>query len=91
MEVQIAGIIFLASLSSMKKTLDLLEFKLGKDSSEFKYMKKNIMDNTYRSLQKLFKQLTEAKMIKKCLCGTSLRTGFKKCDCKGSGYINLEN
>ena len=91
MKIQIAGVVFLETLSIMKKTLDILKFKMGEKSPEFTFIRQEIMNYTYRGLQKLFKKLMEEKIIKKCDCGTNLRKGFKKCSCGGSGYINLEN
>jgi len=74
----------------MKKILDLLEFKMGKNSDEYKYMKKQVMDSVYVNLKKTFKELQESGLIKKCPNKCSLRCGFKTCQCGGSGYINDE-
>ncbi len=86
--IQIAKIIFLSSLSIMKKILNLAEFKLGKNSDDFKYFKSKTMDYTYEGLQKLFSNLESKKVVKKCKCKHSLRKGYSDCECGGSGYIN---
>ena len=88
--IQIAKTIFLNSLSTTKKLLDLLEFKMGKTSAEFKYLKKEVFDYAYEGLKKTFKQLELEKIIKKCPNKCNLRQGFKKCECGGSGYLNLK-
>ena len=89
MTPQIAKNVFLMTLTIMKSTLSLLEFKLGKQTEDYKYAKKQIMDFTYNGLKKLFKQLQETKIIDKCSCGANLRTGYKSCDlCGGSGFCN---
>jgi len=87
-KIQIARAIFLGQLAIMKKILDLISFKFDQRTSDYKYMKKQVMDYTYEGLKKLFKQLETEKIIKKCSCGTSLRKGYKNCKCGGSGYIN---
>lgn len=89
MNIQIARLIFLMSLDIMKKILDLVAFKVGKKSEEYKYMKRQIMDAFYRKLRKLFKQLSDEKIIERCSCKAKLRQGYKNCkDCSGCGYRN---
>lgn len=89
MKIQIAKIVFLANLTIMKKVLDLGEFKLGKKTEDFKYYKKEIMDYFYKGLKKLFKQLFDSKIIKKCSCKANLRKGYSNCEsCGGSGFCN---
>jgi hypothetical protein len=73
MKVQLAKEIFHKNLSIMKKVLDLGEFKLGKKSDEYKYFKKQVMDFTYKSLQKLFKHFADEKIIVKCNCKSKFR------------------
>ena len=89
MKAQITKLIFLNTLSVMKAELDLFEFKLGKKSDEFKYVKKRVMDLTYKGLKKLFKTLTDEKIIVRCECKAKLRQGYKDCPkCGGSGFRN---
>ena len=90
MQIQVARLIFLNGLDTLKKILDLIAFKTDKNSSDYKYYKKEIMDNTYQNLKKLFKTLFEYKIIKKCPNKCNLRQGYKKCECGGSGWINNE-
>jgi len=89
MNSQIARIIFLKSLDTMKKTLNLIEFGMDMRTNKYKYAKSQIMDFTYDNLTKLFKQLVDLKIIKKCKCGTNLRKGYRKCECGGSGFVNI--
>jgi len=91
MKIKLASVIFLDQLSVMKKTLDLIKFKLGKDNEDFKYIKQEIMNYTYNNLQKLFKKLEEESIIEKCSCKFSIRNGYSSCpDCSGSGYKNKQ-
>ena len=90
MKIQIAAQIYLKSMDTMKKILDLVGFRLDKKSKEFTYAKESIMDYTYNNLNKLFKDLEKAGLIKKCSCSTNIRKGYKTCDCKGSGWVNNE-
>ena len=89
MKIQIGRLIFLECLDSMKKTLNLIAFKTEEKSTEYKYYKKEIMNNTYKSLKKIFKQLEYEKILIKCPQKCSLRKGYSKCLCGGSGYINF--
>ena len=89
-KIQLASLIYLEQLSVMKKILDLVSFKLGKESDDFKYIRQEIMNHTYNNLQKLFKKLEEEKIIRRCDKKCSIRQGYTDCICKGSGYINNE-
>jgi len=89
MQTQLPKIIFLESLSIIKKILDLGEFKLGKKSDDYKYFKKQVFDYHYKGIKKIFKQLLDDKIIEKCKCKAKLRQGYSDCDlCGGSGYKN---
>ncbi len=88
--MQIAREIYLKSLSTMKKTLDLIAYGMDKRTTQYKFAKSQIMDYTYENLRKLFKTLSDNKIIKKCPCGTNVRKGYKNCICGGSGWINIE-
>ena len=90
-ELQIAREIYLKAMETMKKTLDLIEFKFDCRTKEFKYFKSEIMENTYNNLRKLFKYLEDAKIIEKCPKSHNLRQGYKPCSCGGSGYINFRD
>lgn len=86
--MQIAKEIFLKSLDTMKKILDLASFGFDCRTKQFKYFRSQVMEATYTNLKKLFKRLEENKLIKKCPNNCSLRKGYSKCLCSGSGYIN---
>ena len=88
MNLQISAIIYLKAMNAMKKTLDLIAFKMDGRTNDFKYAKEEIMNYFYNNLKDMFKELEKADIIEKCPCGTTLRHGYKKCDCRGSGYIN---
>ena len=88
MNIQMASKIFHTNLEIMKKTLDLFGFKFDKRTSEFKFMKSQVMDFTYQNMTKLFKELEQKGIIEKCPNNHNLRQGYKKCDCGGSGWIN---
>ncbi|MBN1467754.1 MAG: hypothetical protein JW924_03430 [Fusobacteriaceae bacterium] len=88
-EIQVAKLIFHSSLSVMKKILDLEAYRIGKKSDEYNYFRKQVMDNIYQGLQKLFKQLETENIIQRCPKKCNLRQGYNPCDCGGSGYINV--
>ncbi len=87
---QIARIIYLSELDTMKKILNLAEFKFDRRTKEYQYFKSQIMDNFYNNLNKLFKELEQLNLIQKSTCKHSVRGGYKACLCGGSGYINKE-
>ena len=88
MNLQIAKIIFHSALSIMKKILDLVSFKVGKESEEYKFYKKEIMLYSYSGLKDLFQKLQSDKIIKRCNCKSDLKHGYKECECGGSGWVN---
>jgi len=85
--MQITKLIYLDTLDTMKKVLDLAKFKLGKDTEDFKFFKEKVMDSFYNNLKKLFKSFESEKLATKCPNKCNIRKGFSKCDCGGSGYI----
>ena len=91
MKIHIAKEIYLSHLSTIKRILDLIEFKEGKDSEKFKYLKKQLFDYFYSDIRKLFTKLESEKIIKRCPKNCSMRHGYTKCECFGSGFINFEN
>lgn len=90
MKIQIASSIYLSHLNTVKKILDLLQLKFGKESEEFKFLKKQLFDYFYNEMKKLFIKLEAEKIIKRCPKGCSIRQGYTSCECNGSGYINYE-
>jgi len=88
MKIQVAKNIYLQTLDTMKKVLDLIGFKMDKRTADFKYAKSQVMDYFYNNLNKLFKKLEQEGLIKKSNCGHSVRGGYKNCSCGGSGYTN---
>jgi hypothetical protein len=73
----------------MKNILNLLEFKLGKDSADFKFCKKEIMNYFYGALKNHFDTLTKKGIITKCECKNNLRQGYASCPkCGGCGFID---
>ena len=91
MKIQIAREFFLCSLTIMKSVLSLAEFRMGKQSEEYVYFKKQVMDYFYNNLFQLFEKLQNNKVLMKCSCQSKLRKGYNKCEfCGGSGYRNID-
>ena len=79
--------IFWLCLSIMKSILSLAEFKLGKNTADYKYFKKEVMDYFYNGLTKFYENLEKKQILKRCDCGSKLRQGYNPCSkCGGSGY-----
>ena len=89
-KVNIARVIFLNTITTLKSILSLLEFKLGKTTEEYKYAKKEIMNYTYNNLIKTFHTLESNKIIQRCSNKCNLRQGWKDCSCGGSGFANVK-
>lgn len=89
---QLAKAIYLRNMAGMKEILNLGEFKIGgRDSKEFKFFKKVVMDQFYNSMTDLFSSLEEKGLLMKCPCGTGIRNGYKQCPrCSGAGHCNTE-
>jgi hypothetical protein len=90
MKIQLASMIYLSNLNTVKKILDLIEYREGKESEKFVYLKKQLFDYLYLDVKKLFIKLEQEKIIKKCPKGCSMRQGYTSCLCNGSGYVNYE-
>ncbi len=87
--MNIAEKLFLNCLNSMKQILDLGEFKFGRNSDEFKFYKKQVMDIFYKGLSETFKQLEHDGEIERCSCKAKLRHGYTNCpECHGAGHMN---
>ena len=88
-KIQLARQIYLTQLNICKKVLDLLQLKFGKESDDFKYLKKEVFNYFYVDMGKLFKQLEAEGLIKRCPNKCSIRQGYTKCEfCSGSGFCN---
>lgn len=91
MRIQIAKDIFLNSLATMKEVLSLAEFKLGRDTEDYRYFKRQTMNAHYNGLIRIFQKLEHEKLIIRCECMARLRQGYSTCEfCGGSGYRNNE-
>lgn len=91
---QLAKAIYLSHMSAMKNILNLGEFKIGsRDSDEYKYFKKVVMDEIYNAMLDVFTSLQKEGVLEKCSCGTGIRLGYKKeCDlCNGASFKNTES
>ena len=72
----------------MKAVLNIGEFKFGKDTVDYKYYKKEVMNIFYNNVSELFKKMEKDNLITKCSCKANIRHGYKDCkDCHGAGWI----
>ena len=87
MNTDILKEIFWLCLGIMKSILSLAEFKLGKNSDDYKYFKSEVMNYFYNSLNKFYENLLKKKILERCPCSAKLRRGYSTCkDCGGCGY-----
>lgn len=90
MQINLLKELYWLCLTIMKKILSLYEYKVGKDSDEYRYFKKEVMDYFYNELTKFYQNLTKKGYVEKCLCGAKIRKGYSNCEsCGGSGYKNI--
>lgn len=89
---QLARAIYLRNMTGMKEILNLGEVQIGKrDTKEFKFFKKIVMDQFYNAMTELYAALEEKGVLMKCACGASIRQGYKPCEkCNGAGHCNTE-
>jgi hypothetical protein len=87
---QVAKLVYLRLMSSMKEVLRLEEMRQGgRDSDPYRYFKKVVMDQFYNGMGDMFAALEKAGIVSKCPCGTTVRQGYKTCQrCNGAGYCN---
>lgn len=87
MKFDIIKDVFWLCLGIMKNILSLAEFKMGRNTDEYKYFKKEVMNYVYDGLSKFYKDLEKNGKVSKCDCGARLRKGYNSCPhCGGSGY-----
>jgi len=86
-EANIIKELYWENLTIMKKILSLYEYKAGRDSEEYLFFKKEVMEYFYGELNKFYKNLEKQGEVEKCSCKANLRQGYRPCDdCGGSGY-----
>ena len=90
---QLTGVIYEEMLSSMKKVLDLGQFKIGSSNSkEFAYFKSEVMNSYYNGLRNVFEEMKSNGLIEDCdMCNNDLRKGWKNCQCRGCGYMSKKD
>jgi hypothetical protein len=89
---QLAKAIHLRNKEAMKEVLTMGEFRIGdRESKEYKYFKKVVMDAFYKSTQDVFESLEKKGVIARCGCGANIRQKFNPCVlCSGAGYCNTD-
>ncbi len=89
---QLAKAFYLRNMSGMKEILNMGEFRIGnRESKEYKFFKKVVMDEIYNAMTDLFAKLEAKGVLMKCPCGTSIRQGYKQCSkCNGAGHCNTD-
>ena len=80
--------IFWLCLNIMKSILSLAEFKLGKNSDDYRYFKAQVMSAFYDNLTRFYQDLVKKGILERCPNNCKLRQGYNKCQCGGSGYVN---
>jgi hypothetical protein len=87
---QLAKALYLRNMSGMKEILNMGEFRIGnRESKEYKFFKKVVMDEFYNAMTDLFTKLEAKGVLIKCPCGTGIRQGYKPCShCNGAGHCN---
>lgn len=87
MQINVLKQVYWLSLTIMKKILSLYEYKVGKNSEEYKYFKREVMNFFYDELNKFYQNLIKDGYAERCSCESRLRKGYSSCDnCGGSGY-----
>jgi len=89
---QLTGVLYQETLTAMKRILDLGEFKIGAaNSKEYAFFKREVMDSVYTALRATYESWEEDGIVRSCdLCSnpSDLRKGWKRCSCRGCGYLS---
>jgi len=90
---QLAKAIYLRNMSGMKEVLNMGEFRIGdRNSKEYKFFKKVVMDEFYNAMSDVFSALEEKGVLARCPCGTTIRQGYQPCpQCNGAGHCNTDD
>lgn len=91
MSTQLAKIIYLRTMSTMKYTLELEELSYreqGRNDPRYKTFKKHLMSSTYNNLRELFSDLSDLGLIEPTDYDEDVKDGYQDTDSGGSGYIN---
>jgi len=90
----VAEAFHIKSLEKMKNCLEIYEQiyveKGGRNHSQYKFLKKHLMNVVYGMERDLFERLCEMGILLKCSCGFDVKTGYKdECNlCHGCGYVH---
>ena len=87
MQINLLKEFYWLCLTIMKKILSLYEYKVGKNSEEYKYFKREVMDFFFLELNKFYQNLLKQGYAERCPNNCKLRQGYSKCECGGSGYV----
>ncbi len=91
MKIKVIKTIYWMNLTIMKKVLSLYEYKVGKDTDEYRYFKKEVMSYFYDNLKKFYNDLVKEGYSQRCECSANLRQGYKDCEkCGGCGFHEKE-
>ena len=90
-ENQLGRVIYHRFMSIMKFTLDMEEFSYkdkGRNDTRYRFFKKQLMAETYKTLRELLTELEEGGLLDKTDYQEDVKDGYKDTASGGSGYLN---
>lgn len=93
-ETQLGRTIYHRFMAIMKFTLDMEEYSYAKDKGRadprYKFFKKQLMSETYKTLRELLSELEENGLLTKTEYSEDVKDGYQDTASGGSGYLNSD-
>lgn len=92
-EDQLGRIIYHRLMAVMKFTLDMEEYSYkdkGRGDPRYRFFKKQLMSETYKTARELFAELEELGIIIKTDYSEDVKDGYRETESGGSGYLNSD-
>ena len=92
-EDQLGRMIYHRFMAIMKFTLDMEEYSYkdkGRSDPRYRFFKKQLMAETYKTLRELFVEMEEQGVLAKTEYPEDVKDGYKETDSGGSGYLNSD-
>ena len=92
-EDQLGRIIYHRFMAIMKFTLDMEEYSYkdkGRSDPRYRFFKKQLMAETYKTLHELFEDLEDKGLIVKTDYDEDVKYGYQDSESGGSGFLNSD-
>ena len=90
---QLGRMIYHKFMTIMKFTLDMEEYSYkdkGRSDSRYRFFKKQLMAETYKTLRELFTEMQDQGILNKTEYTEDVKDGYRETTSGGSGYLNSD-